>query len=114
MPGFELSLIVLLSAIALLWYDSTKARDVCIAVAREACQRTGYQLLDDTVAIAALRLERDDDGRIKLSRRYSFEYSISGTERRTGSILMLGHAVSRIDIGLRLIKSNPPDDPIHH
>lgn len=106
MPTFEIFSIVILSLGAWLWYDSIRARDICIAAAKVACQADGYQLLDDTVAIAGLKAIRDADGRLSLQRRYSFEYSITGLERRTGGITLLGHTVKSIDIGLRLIKSS--------
>lgn len=106
MPGFELTAIVLLGAIAWVWYDSIKARDICIEAARQTCRRAGHQLLDDTVAITAVRLARNDDGRLLLERRYGFEFSISGTERRSGSIVMQGHEVTRIDTGPYLAWTN--------
>jgi len=37
-----------------------------------------------------------------LQRVYTFEYSDTGDNRRCGSVVLLGHNVSMINIGLRL------------
>lgn len=75
---------------ALFWVDSLRARERAVAAGRAACKRYGVQLLDDTVAIAQLRLARDDDGRLRLRRTYAFEFSDTGNNRRRGAIVMLG------------------------
>jgi Protein of unknown function (DUF3301) len=75
---------------ALFWVDSLRARERAVAAGRAACERYGVQLLDDTVAIAQLRLARDDDGRLRLRRTYAFEFSDTGNNRRRGAIVMLG------------------------
>ena len=48
------------------------------------------QLLDETVQFAKLRLARDDEGRLRLRRSYTFEFSDTGDNRRHGAIVMLG------------------------
>jgi hypothetical protein len=105
MPTFEVTSIIVLGALAWLWYDSLKARDVGIRAARAACESENYQLLDDTVAIASLRLGRSDNGRVLLRRVYDFEFSDTGDNRRHGSIVLLGHRVIVVNIGLRLVAS---------
>ena len=58
-------------------------------------------LLDDTVAIARLKPERDEDGHLKLKRVYDFEYSDTGDNRRKGSVVLLGRRVVMFNVGLR-------------
>ena len=102
MPLFEVISIAFLAALAWLWFDSVKVRDIAVAAARHACTTEGLQFLDETVAIASLQPARDDDGRFVLRRAYAFEYSDTGTDRRPGSIVMLGQAVLFVNVGLRL------------
>ncbi len=102
MPAFELAGLVLLAGLGWFWLDSLKARDAAIQAARKACAAESLQLLDDTVSIASLKPARDDDGRLMLQRVYTFEYSDTGDNRRRGSVVLLGHSVSMINIGLRL------------
>jgi Protein of unknown function (DUF3301). len=101
MPSFEILGVLVLAALAWLWLDSLKARDVAMQAARAACAAEGLMLLDDTVAIAALKLKRARDGRIRLQRAYEFEYSDSGDNRIEGSIVLLGRDVIVLNVGLR-------------
>lgn len=110
MPGFEFVSLVILCALAWLWFDSLKARDAAIAATRTACATEGLLLLDDTVAIASLKPERDAEGRIQLRRVYEFEYSDTGNNRRKGSVVLRGYRILIINIGLRLV----PDERTLH
>ncbi|MCX7175700.1 MAG: DUF3301 domain-containing protein [Proteobacteria bacterium] len=110
MPGFELISLVVIGGVVWLWFDSLKARDSAIAAARNACAMEGLLLLDDTVAIASLKPARDGDGQLKLRRVYEFEYSDTGNNRRQGSMVLQGHRVLIVNIGLRLV----PDERVLH
>lgn len=82
--------LVVIAAAALLWADSLRARERAVRAGREACGRYGLQFLDDTVSFARMRLARDGDGRVKIARTYTFEFSDTGNNRRDGAIVMLG------------------------
>ena len=99
MPGVEIFSLLLLAAIGWLWLDSLKAREIAVRAARAACAADGLMLLDDTVAIASLKPVRDHDGRVKLQRAYDFEYSDTGNNRLTGSVVLLGHRVTTLNVG---------------
>jgi hypothetical protein len=107
MPAFEITSILILGLAAWLWLDSIKARDIGIQAVKAACAARGLQLLDDTVAIARLGMARDEDGRLLLNRRYAFEYSISGEDRRRGSVTLIGHDVTSIDIAPAIVQAYP-------
>ena len=87
---WEAAAIILILAGGLFWIDSLRARERALAAGRGACERYGVQLLDETVQFARLRLARDDAGRLRLRRTYSFEFSDTGNNRRHGAIVMLG------------------------
>lgn len=87
---WELGAIVALGAAAMLWADSLRARERAVRAGRSACARYELQFLDDTVAFARLKLARDDEGRLKIARTYTFEFSDTGNNRRHGAIVMLG------------------------
>lgn len=108
MHWFELISILLLAALAWLWFASVKVREIAVRAARQACQTQGCQFLDETVAIANLRTARDDDGRLLLRRTYHFEYSDTGENRRPGSVVMLGQQVVALNIGLCLVRDAEP------
>ena len=104
-PMLELSGLLILAGGFWLWLGSLKARDIGIAAARAACQAEGLQLLDDTVAIAGLKPARNEDGRLLLRRVYTFEFSDTGDNRRSGSVVLLGHRVIVLNVGLRPVPS---------
>ena len=78
--------------------DSLRARERAVRAGREACRRYELQFLDDTVSFARLRLARDDEGRLKLARTYTFEFTETGNTRRHGAIVMLGQDLRDIQL----------------
>ena len=103
----EVLLLSLLAALAWLWWDSLQAREVAVSAARSACADEGLLFLDDTVGIAAIRPARDDYGRLRLKRRYDFEFSDTGANRLKGRIVMLGGRVLQLELQPR------PSSTIH-
>jgi len=87
---WEGAAIVLIAAGLLLWVDSLRARERAVKAGRDACARYDLQFLDETVSFTRLRLARDEDGQLKISRTYTFEFSDTGNNRRRGAIMMLG------------------------
>jgi hypothetical protein len=81
----------------LVW-DTMKARETANAAMRAACERSGYLFLDDTVSLVSVRLVRDDEGRVRLSRVYTFQYSDTGHNRRNGSITLRASAVTALTL----------------
>lgn len=102
MSGLEIVGILMLGALAWLWLDSMRAREAAVRAARAACAAEGVMLLDDTVAIAALKPARDEYGHLKLQRAYEFEFSDTGNNRLHGSVVLLGHQVVILNVGLRM------------
>ena len=91
---WELGAIALFVAGIFLWLDSLRARERAVQAGKTACQRYDLQFLDDTVSFAKLRLARDEEGQLKFSRTYTFEFSDTGNNRRHGAIVMLGGDVA--------------------
>ena len=94
----ELAWIVAVAAALWLWADSMRARERALEAGRNACRRYGVQLLDETVAIAGLRLARNRAGRLALERRYVFEFSETGDNRRTGALVLIGSELCDIQL----------------
>lgn len=99
-------LAIALTFAILLWVGSMRAREFAEAAARAACKRNDLQFLDETVALAEWGLARDTRGQMRIRRIYSFEFSIGGTERRSGTVRMLGFRVRGIALDL-------PDHTLH-
>ncbi len=92
------------------WQDAMRARERALAACRRACRSCGAQLLDDTVALDRLRLQRRQ-GRLRIARRYRFEFSLSGNDRRPGRVRLVGPRIVDLQLelpdGLTLL--SPPD-----
>lgn len=89
----ELSDIVLLALIFLLarfWWQTLEAREMAEKLCKNACIKENVQLLDGTVSLKKLRLEKSTRGRRMLLRYFSFEFSASSDDRREGVIAMHG------------------------
>lgn len=76
-----------------LWRDSAKSRELAIDVARRACLKIEAQFLDETVAISKIRLCRTNRGSMALCRRYRFDFTLDGQQRREGLITMKGQSI---------------------
>lgn len=90
-----LTWILLLAAACLWWFAAIKARDLARQLAAGFCQRHGWQLLDQTVALNSMWPTRDND-RLCWRRRYRFDYSPDGGQRKSGEITLEGNRAVRI------------------
>lgn len=94
----ELSILAALAGGGWFWWDSLQAREAANAAIRPACRARGLLFLDDTVALAALRPARNEDGRLQVRRVFRFEFSDTGDNRRKGSVTLLGARVVGLDL----------------
>ena len=85
-----LLILLLLAALAFWWY-SASSRETATRFAREACRRCGVQLLDETVTMTRLRPQRSERGHMSIARWYTFEFSTSGQDRRSGVVSLIGN-----------------------
>jgi hypothetical protein len=95
---WETAILVAMVLAALFWVDSLRARERALRAGRDACRRYELQFLDETVSFARLRLARDEDGRVRLLRTYTFEFTETGNTRRQGAIVMLGQQLSDVQM----------------
>lgn len=95
-----IELFALLVALGLGWFwlDALKAREIALVAGERACDAEGWQFLDFTVALQRLRLARDEEGRLRFWRRYTFEYSDTGNNRLDGAVVLLGAEVLSLNL----------------
>ncbi|MBE0615873.1 MAG: DUF3301 domain-containing protein [Burkholderiales bacterium] len=93
----EFSILLILAALVWLWFDSMRARERALATGKRACMRDGLMFLDETVECVAVGVARNEEGRMALRRTYGFEFSDTGNNRRSGSIVMLGGEVESLN-----------------
>jgi hypothetical protein len=95
---WEIAALALIAAAIFLWADSLRARERAVRAGRAECERYAVQFLDDTVSFAKMRLARDEAGRVKIARTYTFEFTETGNNRRQGAIVMLGRELAEIQL----------------
>lgn len=97
MSGLEgpFAALLTLAAAILFWLSAVNARDRASRLAGEFCKRQGWQLLDQTVALRSLRPRRTQQG-LRWQRRYRFDFSPDGTERRRGELTLIGGRMIRV------------------
>ncbi len=98
-------LFVLIAGLIRFWAEAMRAREQVLMRCRRVCEEMNVQLLDQTVALASLKLGRGVDSRLQLQRRYVFEFSISGSDRWRGTAELCGQLIESIHM-------EHPDGPI--
>lgn len=96
----ETESVLLVAALLLAWFwlESLKVRDIAIKTGRQAAERYGLQLLDETVAMTRIWVARDSNGRLRFLRTYAFEVSDTGTDRLSCYLTLLGNRLEHVDI----------------
>ena len=90
---------LLLILIALyVWHDVLRARERARLLAHDLCARAGVQLLDQTVALRRLRLQRVPHRGVLVRRCYGFDFSTDGVDRRRGSLDLLDGDIAAYDL----------------
>jgi hypothetical protein len=87
-----------LAALYKIWHSALDARETANRIARETCSRAVVQLLDETVAFAGFRLQRGADGRRRLLRTYTFDYTRDGFERAQGFVVLAGRHLEAVGL----------------
>lgn len=88
--------ILIVLALAWLWWDGLGAKEVARASCLRQCKEHDVLFLDDTVALASLRLRRNTNGSISIYRRFNFEFTSDGELRYQGYVEMLGRRVLQL------------------
>jgi hypothetical protein len=90
---FEVVLLLLIGAIAWFGFDTLRARESALRAGARACAELNVQFLDQSVALARVRVGRNAQGHACFRREYRFEFSTDGADRRPGSVALLGAVV---------------------
>ena len=103
----DLAVISLVAAGALWWFAAVAAKETARLHAARACRDAGVQLLDQTVALRAVRPVRTHGG-VALRWRYGFEFSADGIGRERGLLTLLAGDLESISV-----PSSPDARPSH-
>jgi len=95
---FNLLLIVGAAFVILFWWNTQGIKQRAYQVARRHCEEHGLQLLDQSVMLKRVRLQRNNAGGLSVLRVFRFEFASTGDERYYGEVSSLG----RLPRGVKL------------
>lgn len=72
-----------------LWYINTHIKEQAFELAQTAAAKKGYQLLDDAIGLAQLRVLRHG-GSFSLMRTFEFHYADENNQRHVGQVIRCG------------------------
>jgi hypothetical protein len=81
-----------------IWQHSMDAREAANRIAKDTCSRAVVQFLDGTVAFAGFRLGRQANGKRRLLRTYTFDYTSDGFQRAQGFIVLAGQRLEAVGL----------------
>jgi len=81
-----------------IWQLSLDARETANRIAKDTCSRAVVQFLDGTGAFAGFRLARQADGKRRLLRTYTYDYTSDGFERAQGFIVLAGRRLEAVGL----------------
>lgn len=81
-----------------------------LGIARRHCKQAGVQLLDESVALSRLRPARGRHGRPGISRRYAFEFTVTGERRYAGFVELHGQTLMKVELAPHPFPDADPED----
>lgn len=90
----DVLLILLLLALVLYWWDTTRCHELVVQHCQRECERTDVQLLDSTVSRQRHWLRRNERGQVEICRLYSFEFCGDHASRHSGYVVLLGRRIA--------------------
>lgn len=80
------------------WWRAKAIKDFVLQAAGRYCKSMDVMLLDDAVYLRGLWFKRDDQGRLRVWRRFLFDFTSTGEERYTGRVIMLGNKILNMEL----------------
>jgi hypothetical protein len=94
---FNLLVVLTLCLLSFYWWYSGDFKALALGFATRHCEQFDLQLLDQSMVIKGLWLERNAGGALSVRRRYQFEFSSTGEQRYLGLLTMAGSMLKSID-----------------
>lgn len=90
--------LIILTAVILYWRTALRVKERAFLAARQRCQDMDVQLLDESIYLRRLWLKRNEHGRLAFWRAFYFEFTVSGSDRYFGRVLMLGNRIQEVQL----------------
>ena len=93
---FDLLIIAIPAGLVRLWWTGSRAQELAVAHAKQACRQRELQFLDQTAALKRVKIARNSAGNPCLEREYSFEFTGYGEYRDSATVSLVGHSLKKI------------------
>lgn len=80
------------------WLRARDLKQLALLEATKYCKNLDLALLDESVALKALKPVRNSRGRLYLSRTYQFDFTANGEDRYQGEIVLAGRHVLHVKL----------------
>ena len=80
------------------WWRAKEIKDLVLQAAKQYCKTMDVLLLDDAIYLRGIWFKRDSEGRVRVWRRFLFEFTATGEERYTGRAILLGKRIEHIQL----------------
>lgn len=80
------------------WRGALQVKERAFSAAQRRCSEMDVQLLDETVYLRRLWFKRNDQGILSLWRAFYFEFTVSGSDRYFGRVIMLGSRITHVEL----------------
>jgi len=104
-------LMLLAAAGAWLWHNHG-LRERALERVKQHCKNLDIELLDENVALKKIGFFADANGNKRLARVYTFEFTVTGEQRHTGTITQFGPHSAKIELPPYPIKTEPQPSEI--
>lgn len=100
---FTVFIIAVIATLCAWLWRGQGVHERAVLATRRYCRSQDLEFLDHTVALRKLRLKKDRKDQLCIARTYQFEFTTTGEERYTGTILMMGRKPDSIDVSVHSI-----------
>lgn len=98
---FDLHSVLWLTLIVLsiyYWRGALLVKERAFVAAQRRCAEMEVQLLDETIYLRRLWFKRNDRGVLSLWRAFYFEFTVSGSDRYFGRVIVLGRNITHVEL----------------
>ena len=86
----DLLIILLIAGLVGIFFYYSRVREAAYKAAVKVCQESGVQNLDGYVALKKIYFGKNPEDKLRLLKRYQFEFATTGSKRYLGHIIMQG------------------------
>lgn len=80
------------------WRGALRVKERAYLAAQKRCNEMDVQLLDENVYLRRIWFKRNDKGILSLWRAFYFEFTVGGSDRYFGRVIMLGRDITQVEL----------------